>query len=172
MTEKTITTDFTKGGNDVVQTPDALAEKIVSHFSCDISGSVLEPCSGDGAFVRALNKLDDVILDECEIKRGIDFFNYSNKVNWVITNPPWSLARKFAQHSYGLADNIIFLINVGHFLGFRARMKDTRDAGFGVREVLLVDTPPKPWPQSGFQLGAIHFQRGWGEATKFTWGTT
>ena len=169
---ESVTTDFTKGGNDKIQTPDNLAMKVVAHFCDQMTGRILEPCCGEGAFVRALKKLYDVKVIECEIDRGTDFFDYKDKVDWIVTNPPWSLARKFAQHGYGLAENIIFLINVGHFLGFRARMRDTREAGFGVKEVLLVDTPPSPWPQSGFQLGAVHFQKGWHGATQLTWGTS
>jgi hypothetical protein len=41
-------------------------------------------------------------------------------------------------------------------------------AGFGIREVLLCATPPLPWPQSGFQLAAIHLSRGY--KGQITWG--
>ena len=36
-----------------------------------------------------------------------------------------------------------------------------RNAGFGVKEFYCVDTPKKPWPQLGFQLAAVHTQRGY-----------
>lgn len=34
------------------------------------------------------------------------------------------------------------------------------DENFGIKEILFVPTPPKPWPQAGFALGAVHIQRG------------
>lgn len=33
--------------------------------------------------------------------------------------------------------------------------------GFGMKEILFVPTPPKPWPQTGFSLGAMYIQRGY-----------
>jgi hypothetical protein len=100
---------------------------------------------------------------DLELTRGQDFFEFHEKVDWIITNPPWSLAWRFALHAYEIADNIIWLINVGHFLGFKARLRDMHKASFGVKEILLCNTPGTEtgWPQSGFQLGALHFQRDW-----------
>ena len=56
-----------KGGNDRIYTPDRLAMDIVRHFMP--SGKILEPCAGDGAFLRAL-PLD---ADWYEIDLGRDF---------------------------------------------------------------------------------------------------
>jgi hypothetical protein len=45
------------------------------------------------------------------------------------------------------------------------------EAGWGIKEVprlRRVDTPPDPWPQSGFVVAAVHLQRGW-ESDVFTW---
>ena len=148
------------GGDDRVYTPPALANKIVEYFNPQIKGIVLEPCVGKGAFVRAINKFKHPIR-KCEIDKGSDFFDFTEKVSWIITNPPWSLARRFAQHSYEISDNIVFLITVNHFMGLKARRLDMERAGFGIKEIVYVDTPPKPWPQSGFQLAAIHIKRGY-----------
>lgn len=156
------------GRSDMVMTPDLLAFQIVGHFLPLITGRVLEPCAGEGAFVRAFITHGLTNIVELELTRGQDFFEYHDHADWIITNPPWSLARRFAQHAYEMADNIVWLINTGHFLGFRARLRDCRNAGFGVKEVLLCNTPPKPWPQSGFQLGALYFQRGWVGPTQFS----
>ena len=155
-----------KGGNDIVYTPQDLADRIVNHFKP--SGIVLEPCAGGRAFVNALKKKRGIKALECEIAHGSDFFDFHEKVNWIVTNPPWSLARKFARHAYEIADDVIFLITINHFTALKARFRDMEEAGFAIREIALVDTPPSPWPQSGFQLGAIHFQRGYKARTGFT----
>ena len=59
-----------------------------------------------------------------------------------------------------LADNIVFLATLTHFVT-RARLRDLADAGFGMREAVLFNNPPRPWPGGGFQLCAMHLQRGY-----------
>ena len=144
-------------------TPNHLALQVVGHFLPQISGRILEPCAGNGAFLRAFSAhgLTDVIF--LELTRDTNFFDFNEKIDWIMANPPWSKAREFAKHAYTLAHDIVWLINVGHFLGFRARLRNCREAGFGVKEALLCDTPKAEtgWPQSGFQLGALHFRKGW-----------
>ena len=156
-----------KGGNDVVMTPRPLARKIVEHFSP--SGSILEPCKGDGAFTDALMGYGGVF--SCEITEGLDFFDFDSRVDWIVTNPPWSKFRQFLIHSMSLADDIVFLVTINHFFT-KARMRDIYEADFRFVEVLLVDTPPSPWPQSGFQLGAVHIKRNWRGQMKFSDITT
>lgn len=146
-------------GNDVVYTPDSLAKHIVDYYNPQ--GWVLEPCVGGGAFTRAFHGrsgIDKVWM--CEIEDGHDFFDFATPVDWIVTNPPWSKMRSFINHAMGLTSNIVFLSLFNHFVT-RARYKDIQDAGFGLKEALLVPTPKKPWPQSGFQLTAMHVQRHW-----------
>lgn len=45
-----------KGGNDRIMTPDPLAQWIVDYFKP--VGKILEPCAGDGAFLRAFADYD------------------------------------------------------------------------------------------------------------------
>ena len=59
-----------------------------------------------------------------------------------------------------ISDNIVFLSSL-QSLTLRVRLKAIQDAGFGLREALLLQHPPKPWPVSGFQLVAMHVQRGY-----------
>lgn len=42
----------------------------------------------------------------------------------------------------------------------KARLRIARENGFGLRALILVDTP-RSFPQSGFQLGAVHYEKGW-----------
>ena len=41
----------------------------------------------------------------------------------------------------------------------KARLRDLNAHGFGIAELVLIDTP-RGWPQSGFQLVAAYLQRG------------
>lgn len=97
----------------------------------------------------------------CEVQRGRDFFAWTERVDWIVTNPPWSQIRRFLQHAMTLADHVVFLMTINH-VWTKARLRDIRAAGFGLREIVLVDMPPT-FPQSGFQLGAVYVNRGWGE---------
>jgi hypothetical protein len=42
-----------------------------------------------------------------------------------------------------------------------------QEAGFGIKEIALVEMP-KEFPQSGFQLGAIHLKRKWKDQITLT----
>ena len=149
-----------KGGNDRVYTPLELARQIVAHFNP--RGMMLEPCAGPigkQAFVDALIEYD---LTWFEIDEGSDFLLDDSPVyyDWVVTNPPWSKLRAFLRHGMDKAENVVFLCLVNAFF-MKARMRDMEEAGFGMKEILFVPTPPKPWPQTGFALGAVHIQRGY-----------
>jgi hypothetical protein len=139
--------------NDVVQTPVDLAKRLVAHFRPQ--GRVLEPCKGDGNIFRFLPK----DADWCEITAGRDFFAWHERVDWILTNPPWSQIRPFLAHAMSVADNVVFLLTVNH-IWTKARIRDIQSASFGLKEIALVEMPPS-FPQSGFQLGAVHIARGW-----------
>lgn len=97
----------------------------------------------------------------CEIDEGRDFLTYEplHYYDWVITNPPWSLYRPFMNKAMTLSDNVVFvaLINAAFM---KRRLHDMRDHGFSIAEIVELPQPSKPWPQTGFQLGAIHYKRG------------
>lgn len=147
-----------KNGNDKVYTPDYLAKQIIDHYNpC---GYVLEPFRGKGAFSNQFSA--DCACDWCEIDDGRDYFTYNvTRYNYVVTNPPWSLFRPSLVKSMECADNVIFLCLINAFF-MNARMRDMEEHKFGIREILhIVKPPPKPWPQTGLALGAVHVQKNW-----------
>jgi len=142
---------------DVVYTPKFLAKQIIDHYNP--SGIILEPCKGDGAFYDFLPEGSPW----CEISLGKDFYEYTDKVDWIITNPPWSILRPFLGHAMKIqADNIVFLFNFNALMT-KARLRDIISNGYGIAEIYCVDTPSTEetgWPQAGFQLGAVNIKRG------------
>jgi hypothetical protein len=139
--------------NDIVYTPESLAKKIVGHF--EPTGSILEPCRGGGAFSRHMPG-----CDWCEITEGKDFYKYHKKVDWIITNPPWSDITKFLTHCMEVADNIVFLVTINH-LWTTARLRAMDNAGFAFKEVARTPWPDKSsgFPRSGFELGAVYIKK-------------
>lgn len=152
-----------KGGNDVVMTPYDLATRIIAHFKP--AGRILEPCKGTGVFSHQMGD-----CDWCEITQGRDFLTWDPcgvHYDWIVTNPPWSQIRPFLKRSMELSDNVVFLCLVNAFF-MKARLRDMKEAGFGFKEIVFVDTPPKPWPQTGFQLGAVYVQRNYSGPVTFS----
>lgn len=141
---------------DLVMTPAPLAAAIITHFSEQLYGSVLDPARGQGAFFDQFPA--NLSHNWCELAEGLDFLEWQRPVDWIITNPPWSRLRDFTRHAMTVAKNIVWLAPMVN-MTTKARLRDLDEFGFGIAELLLIDTP-KSWPQSGFQLAAVHLQKG------------
>lgn len=140
-------------GNDNVYTPLQTAIEAISLLP--VRGRVLDPSCGEGVFGEAIRQVhQSVELTEYDIKDGLDFMNERFYYNWVITNPPWSKFKEFLTKAMQCADNVAFLVTITHFVT-KARLKLLRDHGFYLKQVHCIDTPPKPWPQSGFQVAMV-----------------
>ncbi|WP_233517189.1 hypothetical protein [Pseudotabrizicola alkalilacus] len=136
-------------------TPAPLAAAVIAHFSGRLEGSILDPARGQGAFFDQFPAHLDAHW--CELADGRDFLEWSAPVDWIITNPPWSRLRDFTRHAMAVAENIVWLAPIVN-MTTKARLRDLDEFGFGVAELLLIDTP-KSWPQSGFQLAAVHLKK-------------
>jgi len=141
-------------GDQNIYTPDALALSIVSYFNP--KGKILEPCKGGGAFTKAMSG-----CDWCEITEGRDFLKAEGHWDWIVTNPPFGQVPAFLDKAMDVADNIVFLCWTNIFFT-KARQSAMRSKGFELSEILFVNTPPKPWPQSGFCVSANLVKRGAG----------
>jgi hypothetical protein len=142
---------------DNVTTRPAFAKLIVDYFKP--SGFCLDPCRGDGAFFDALPEP----RDWCEIRAGRDFLKFKRKVDWIITNPPWS-GRAYgpiARHAFELAENVVFLVRLQNGLSTYARHLDFLKHGHGLKEIVLVDWRDAGFPTEGFALAVLHWQRGY-----------
>lgn len=143
--------------NDIVQTPPELCKLICEYYKP--YGAILEPCSGDGHFVDELKKYSNNI-EFGDVLTGQDFlagYWKHSRFDYIICNFPWSKIRDCMRESYKISERIISLITVNHVFT-KARIRDMREAGFHVSNILLLPMP-KEFPQSGFQLGAVEFSR-------------
>ena len=140
--------------SDSVQTPINVARMIIEAFNP--SGLILEPCSGFGNFYSQLPSPKDW----CEINRGKDFFNYKTKVNWIITNPPYSIYDTFLEHSFEIANNVVFLCPIAK--AFKSmRIEKLVDAYGGLKTIWLIGSGISCGFAFGFPTGCLHYQKGY-----------
>ena len=144
-------------------TPVYLAKEIIEHFNP--TGRILDPSRGEGAFYDNFNTDDK---DWCELAENKDFLTYNQKVDWIITNPPWSKMREFLEHGMKISKNIVYLTTINHYTTKR-RIRDMISAKFSLKEIYCVPTPKKDFPQLGFQLAAVYTQRNYKGDTKFSY---
>jgi hypothetical protein len=145
--------------NDIVFTPDWLAEKIVSMF--DIGGIVLEPCKGEGAFMKYLPP----DTEWCEIADGRNFYDYTKKVDWIVTNPPYSDFNRFLEHSFELADNIVLLVPVAKLMKSMGTLTSIFSYG-GIVSCHFLPASKAGFP-FGFPCGIYYLKRGYTGSTVF-----
>lgn len=137
--------------NDVVFTPDKLAKQIVSMFS--IKGKILEPCKGEGAFLKYLPSE----TDWCEIADGKNYYDYNQKVDWIVTNPPYSDFNRFLKHSFELADNIILLVPLAKMFKSMGTIKQILSFG-GIVSIHLLPASKAGFP-FGFPCGVFYLKK-------------
>lgn len=141
---------YRAGGNDRIYTPSWVAYDMIDHFKP--IGKILEPCKGSGVFTDILD------CEWCEIDEGRDFFDYTDNVNWVISNPPYSVMRKFILHSFTIADNIVYLIPVWKIFNAFGLIKASHEYG-GIKEIRWYGTGGKLGFPMGNAIGAVHWKR-------------
>ena len=152
--------------NDVVFTPDWLAEKICSMFP--IKGEVLEPCKGEGVFLKYLPKN----TNWCEIAEGRNFYEYGDgehtpkvKIDWIVTNPPYSDFDRFLDHSFELADNVVLLVPVAKIMKSMGTLNKVFAYG-GIVSCHFLGGGQAGFP-FGFPIGIYHFKRNYKGQTDF-----
>lgn len=145
--------------NDVVFTPDWLAKEIC--LSLPIFGKVLEPCKGEGVFLKYLPEN----TDWCEIADGINFYDYQKKVDWIVTNPPYSDFNRFLDHCFELADNVVFLVPVAKMFKSMGTIKKIMKYG-GIVSYKFLSGGKAGFP-FGFPVGICYIKKGYKGSTLF-----
>jgi hypothetical protein len=143
---------------DVVMTPDAIAEYIVNYFKP--SGRILDPCRGNGAFWKRMPG-----ADWCEIAEGRDFLEWTDRVDWIVSNPPYSTLWDFLTHSFKIADNVAYLIPLHKIWHSQRMLKLVAEYG-GIKEILILGTGTSCGFPLGFAVGVFYFKRGYAGDTR------
>lgn len=136
--------------SDVCITPDVIACDIVAHFRP--YGRILDPCKGDGAFLRQMPG-----AEWCEIREKRDFFEWTDPVDWIVSNPPYSCFRLWLRHSRRIAEHIVYFVPMFKATNSCQIWKDSLVWG-EIKEIRIYINAGIPW-QRGRPLCAVHWQK-------------
>lgn len=138
--------------SDIVLTPEPVAAAVIQRF--DPKGTVLDPCRGEGAFFNRIKG-----CKWCEVRQGKDFFEWDEQVDWIISNPPYSIFSTFLRHSFKVSENIVYLIPVNKIFNSFKMMREVWDWG-GVPVCYVIGGGASLGFPIGFTIGAVHFRKG------------
>lgn len=139
---------------DVVYTPEQVSRQIISYLNP--SGVCLDPCKGDGAFYKYLP--EGALY--CEITEGKDFFDFNDKIDWIIGNPPYSNFKEFLEHAFMIAENVSFLVPTNKVFQRQVIMDMICRYG-GIKSMIVYGSGSLIGFPFGFSVGNYHFQRGY-----------
>lgn len=180
MKGKNFSCNNTKGlrkKSDFYETPYTITQHILDVVHIPEGASVLEPACGDGAIVRVL-KENGLKVTYKDIKDGNDFLKCKDKYDWIITNPPFSLAFEFIQHSKSVCDDFLMLLPLSYLHGKARYDKVYSDTNYPLRKVYVFTRYPMLGDnlredgkyRTGMMVYAwYHFQKGWEGSTEVDW---
>ena len=116
-----------KSPNDIIYTPKSVALKMIEMCNITPNMKVLDPSKGAGVFY---DNLPECHKDWCEITDNKDFFSYTNKVDCIVGNPPYSLWSKWLEHTMKLTDKFCYIF--GNFNLTDDRLRNILNAGYGI----------------------------------------
>jgi len=131
------TKEYKEKPSDVFYTPKPVALRMIEMCG-DLEGAkVLDPCKGGGIFYE--NLPDSCEKFYCEITEGKDFFSFTDKVDWVIGNPPYSLWDRWIDHTVKITNRFCYIMNCLNLT--HTRINRLKELGFGIThlEVVKVD---------------------------------
>ena len=152
--------------NDTVYTPPKIAKEMISFYN--LKGIVLDPFKGGGVFYD--NLPPNVERHWCEIDEGVDFFEFNKQVDWIISNPPYSIYEEVMNHSYKISKNIVYLVPFSKVVSSLGRIKKMLNYG-NIKSIKIIGASRCGFP-FGFPACAIHVEKGYaGETSIEMWDT-
>lgn len=147
---------------DNVCTKDETAQWIINYFNP--KGTILDPSAGTNVFY---NKFKNKKKYRCEISDGIDFFDWNKKVNWIITNPPYSIYDLFLQKAFNIANNVVFFVPIAK--AFKSNKVQNMVIKYGgLREIIYMGGGNKHGFSFGFPVGCLYYQKDFKSDCKIT----
>lgn len=106
--------DYDLPANEYYPTPDESIQRLFTIAPINPEWTYLEPCKG---LAEAIYKHMPEGSQWAELSSGVDYLETEfNKVDCIVTNPPFSLTAQFLEKSFTEADVVIYLQRL-NFLG-------------------------------------------------------
>jgi hypothetical protein len=124
-------------------TPQTLVKYCLSFVPFDEADLVLD--AGAGKNMVWYRNIPVKNKDWCELELQKDFFKYSQKVDWIVGNPPYKLCWKFWEKSFDLSNKgVAFLISINMLNKFTPnRLELAKSKGFYINKIVIVNC--KKW---------------------------
>jgi hypothetical protein len=114
---------------DVFYTPKVVADTHIRLIPTNDAEVWFDPFRGNGAYYNQFPAAN--AKDWCEIGEGKDFFAFTNKVDVICSNPPFSLLDRVLQKSIDLKPRVISYLLL-HGAMTPKRMELLNNAGYGL----------------------------------------
>ena len=111
---------------DFYSTPMSLVWEYVRIKSLPKDTDILEPCAGQGAIVKALQKQGYNNVTSFDLYHGDstqDFLQYNQRHDVIFTNPPFSLFDAFVEHGKKLAKRKLIMLGRLNYFASIGRMQ-------------------------------------------------
>ena len=88
-------------------------------------------------------------------------------MDWIITNPPYSIYDQFLEHAFKIADNVVFFVPIAK--AFKSNKVQEMVANYGgLKELIYMGGGSKHGFAFGFPVGCLHYQKGFVGDCKIT----
>lgn len=151
----------TNNKNDKCMTPPDVAEQLCDLLPVGALDSCLDGFMGDGAFYKHLPSL---VVDWCEIDKGRDFFDYNKQVDWIISNPPYSIFDAVLDHSFEIANNVAYLVPLSKIFSSMGRIRKWQAYG-NIKNIWILSASKCGFP-FGFPAAFVWWKKGYTGETK------
>lgn len=140
--------------NDVFYTPPDLAKKLIEITDITPDLHLYDPFMGEGVFYD--NYPAENTKKWAEITKGRDFFQDNEKIDFIISNPPFSMLTDILIHSSNICRSGFGYIMPSYALSYSRIMK-IREYGFSISKIVYFENP-KEW-KIGFQMIYVIFDK-------------
>lgn len=97
---------------DLYETPAWVTEALLPHICNRVDGPIWEPAVGGRKMLDALSAIGFPVHGT-DINDGCDFLKQTKSTfdyDFIVTNPPYELAREFIEHALKMADLVAMLL--------------------------------------------------------------
>ena len=126
---------YRKKANDIFFTPERLAKKCIDFVPVKKGDIVLDNASG-GSKVFLNNFPRKIESKECNITSGSDFLQWNQEIDWIITNPPYSILYDYLMKSCEFCRKGFAYLIAQHGLTPK-RIEDCQNKGFHISHIHL-----------------------------------